>query len=281
MSETNEQSQSKALNAEKSSQFAHLSTDFQNFYVAYLKRHPEKAPVPDAMVACNICGSSFRRFEKYTSEDINSPDLWVCCPVCLSFAQHRFVFFYLATEDLRHKRILHFAPEFSLQTYLKSCGCDYYDADLNGKCTYTCDICKLPFEDESFDYIICNHVLEHIPDDKKALSELFRVLKPSGKAFISVPVYNHYLEVPATTPEERIHLYHQNDHLRNYDLDTVCQRTQEVGFKVNVKSTQQLPDKFARLYFKVDWQWKDEVKDTASRKIDFPEYMYLFICTKS
>lgn len=280
-SENRGQIQDRKTGEAKSSQFAHLSTDFENFYVAFLKRHPEKAPAIGSMVACNICGSAFRRFEKYTSEGVNSPDLWVACPVCLSFAQHRFVFFHLATEDLRHKKVLHFAPEFSLQTYLKRCGCDYYDADLNGKCTYTCDICKLPFENESFDYIVCNHVLEHIPEDVKAISELFRVLKPAGKAFISVPVYNRYLEVPARSPEERIRLYHQNDHVRNYDLDTVTERLQSAGFKVNVKSTQQLPESFARLYFKVDWQWKDEVQDEASRKIDFPEYMYLFICTKS
>lgn len=117
-------------------------------------------------------------------------------------------------------------------------GVDYYPVDINPEhygIRDVVDITNIQYEGNFFDLIICNHVLEHIPDDAKAMSELFRVLKPSGKAIINVP-FNKTLEVTLedekyNTPELREKYYGQFDYVRLYGKDYV-KRLEKAGFYV-------------------------------------------------
>ena len=125
-------------------------------------------------------------------------------------------------------KILHFAPELIFHKRFSSIpDVDYYPVDLNPKAfgiRQVVDITDIPFDDNTFDLIMCTHVLEHIPDDRKAMSELYRVLKPNkGVALLTVPIDNSRtitLEKPEyNTPELRSKYYKQSDHVRLYGLD--------------------------------------------------------------
>ena len=127
------------------------------------------------------------------------------------------------------------------------------------------DICNLPFEENSFDIIFCNHVLEHIEDDKKAMQELYRVLKPGGFGIFQIPQdYTRpktYEDFNITLPEERAKHFGQYDHVRIYGLD-YFERLRSVGFKVNEvnysqKLSQQEVDKFRLM--------KDEILPVCSK----------------
>ncbi|MBT8268575.1 MAG: class I SAM-dependent methyltransferase, partial [Bacteroidia bacterium] len=132
---------------------------------------------------------SFRKFLPYgyltTRENVLSPST-------LSLERHRLLWLYLKNKTDFFKaplKVLHFAPEQAfLGRFRKLKNLDYTTTDLNSPIAdIKADICDLPFDDNSYDFIICNHVLEHIPDDKKAMSELFRILKPGGRAILQIP----------------------------------------------------------------------------------------------
>lgn len=98
------------------------------------------------------------------------------------------------------------------------------------------DITGIPFEEDSFDVIICNHVLEHIEQDRKAMQELFRVLKPGGWAMLQVPLDGRivtYEDHTIVQPEERERFFGQHDHVRRYGLD-YKEKLEKVGFEVKV-----------------------------------------------
>lgn len=137
-------------------------------------------------------------------------------------------------------KILHFAPERIFHARFSSIpDVDYYPVDLNPKAfgiKQVVDITDIPFDDNTFDLIMCTHVLEHIPDDKKAMSELYRVLKPNkGVALLTVPINDSFsttLEKPEyNTPELRSKYYGQFDHVRYYGLD-YPDRLRAVNFSV-------------------------------------------------
>jgi SAM-dependent methyltransferase len=111
-------------------------------------------------------------------------------------------------------RMLHFAPEPFFQPYFKRLVQDYKTADLfEPGVDYKVDITKLPFANGAFDFVFASHVLEHIPDDLAAVSEVRRVLAPSGIAILPVPVVSpETIEYPAPSPFE-------SDHVRAPGLD--------------------------------------------------------------
>lgn len=191
---------------------------------------------------CNICGfrfSSFKDFNKRTEAR---------CPLCGSLERHRHIYLYLSAlyPFLDGKKVLHFAPEPIFKKLFLDSGADYYDVDLDArKATYKCDITNIEFENNSFDYIICNHVLEHIIDDTKAMSELFRVLKPEGTALLTVPLSESlYEDYSIVSPEERAKHFGQWDHVRKYDLETFTERLKEAGFLVSIAYPEKLPKDF-------------------------------------
>jgi SAM-dependent methyltransferase len=135
-------------------------------------------------------------------------------------------------------RVLHFAPEFIIQKKLRSCpNLDYTSADLDSPLAMAkVDITNIPYAENTFDVILCSHVLEHIPDDQQAMSELYRVLKPGGWVLILVPFDTERAETfedpNIVDPKERTRLFGQHDHVRIYGRD-LMDRLERAGFTVN------------------------------------------------
>jgi SAM-dependent methyltransferase len=169
------------------------------------------------------------------------------CPICRSNDRVRLIHLYTQHHsDLLRKpnRLLHMAPELGLaDIWSKVAALDYVPADpdqvrykhLHGLRSF--DLQTAPFADESFDWVICNHVLEHIADDSRAMREIFRMLKFGGTALLQVPismVRSATDEDPnITDPAERIRRFGQDDHLRLYARD-YYERLSEAGFTVEL-----------------------------------------------
>jgi SAM-dependent methyltransferase len=133
--------------------------------------------------------------------------------------------------------MLHVAPEPALSARLRRLpNLNYLSADLfDPKAMVKMDITDIRYPEHSFDLIYCSHVLEHVSDDRKALSEFWRVLKPGGKAILMVPILGEItFEDPSITdPVERERAYGQHDHVRSYGRD-FAQRVAEAGFEVTL-----------------------------------------------
>lgn len=183
---------------------------------------------------CPSCGMKFPYFYPIVSG--NHFIFHSQCPYCKSYERHRAQWLYYSREtDLFHPTrpitVLHCAPEqLFFKHFSEAENMDYYPIDkwtgytvCGKKLRDYVDITNLPYEDNKFDYILCNHVLEHIPDEQLALSELKRVLKPGGTAFLNVPVdeaLTETLENPAyNTDALRLKYYGQCDHVRKYGSD--------------------------------------------------------------
>ena len=132
--------------------------------------------------------------------------------------------------------MLHFAPEKSLENiFRKSLGDRYITTDLfMPGVDFKEDITRMGFPDESFDLIYCSNVLEHIPDDRAAMKEIFRVLSRGGRAIIQVPIKGKvtYEDPNITDPRERYLHFGQEDHVRYYGED-IEKRLKDAGFQVN------------------------------------------------
>ncbi|QBA63470.1 class I SAM-dependent methyltransferase [Muriicola soli] len=172
-----------------------------------------------------IDGKRFRKFLPYGYEN---PRENVLSPSTLSLERHRLLWLYLRREtDFFHKslKVLHFAPEQAFYKRFKKLeNLDYTTTDLNSPLAdVKADICDLPFEDNTYDIILCNHVLEHIPDDSKAMSELFRVMKPGGWGIFQVPQEldreTTFEDDSITDKKERAEIFGQYDHVRIYGRD--------------------------------------------------------------
>lgn len=184
-----------------------------------------------------IDGRSFSRFLPYGYE--NQRDN-VLSPSTLSLERHRLLWLYLKEETTfftaPHK-ILHFAPEQAFyQRFRELSNLDYTTTDLNSPLAdVKADICHLPFEDNSFDFILCNHVLEHIPDDTKAMQELHRILKPGGTAILQIPQDLNRAETfeddSIIDSKERAKIFGQYDHVRVYGRD-FFDKLRTLGFEV-------------------------------------------------
>ena len=134
--------------------------------------------------------------------------------------------------------MLHFAPEQAFYKRFRKMGnLDYTTTDLNSPLAdVKADICNLPFDDNSFDIIFCNHVLEHIPDDTKAMQELFRVLKKGGMGIFQIPQElkraTTFEDNTITDKKERAKIFGQYDHVRIYGRD-YFEKLRSIGFRVD------------------------------------------------
>ncbi|MEM7382256.1 MAG: methyltransferase domain-containing protein, partial [Bacteroidota bacterium] len=134
-------------------------------------------------------------------------------------------------------KMLHFAPEQAFyKRFRKLRNLDYTTTDLNSPLAdVKADICKLPFDDNSFDIILCNHVLEHIPNDIKAMSELYRILKPGGWGIFQIPQDlsrdTTFEDDSITDKGERAKIFGQYDHVRIYGRD-YFDKLRQAGFEV-------------------------------------------------
>lgn len=185
-----------------------------------------------------IDGKSFRKFLPYGYG--NQRDN-VLSPSTFSLERHRLLWLYLTQETdffTAKNKVLHIAPEQCFYNRFKKLkNLEYITADLNSPLAdIKANICDLPFEDNSFDIIFCNHVLEHVEDDKKAMSELFRVLKPLGMGIFQVPQdlqrAETYENFSIINPKERALHFGQYDHVRVYGKD-YFNKLRSVGFTVN------------------------------------------------
>ncbi|MCF7568836.1 methyltransferase domain-containing protein [Sabulilitoribacter arenilitoris] len=184
-----------------------------------------------------IDNKSFRSFLPYGYSNQRNN---VLSPSTLSLERHRLLWLYLKNETnffSSEKKILHFAPEQAFyKRFIKMKNLDYTTTDLNSPLAdVKADICNLPFKDNSYDVILCNHVLEHIPDDIKAMQELYRVLKPNGMAILQIPQDLSRAETfeddSITDKKERAKIFGQYDHVRVYGRD-YFDKLRSIGFKV-------------------------------------------------
>ncbi|MDN4166978.1 methyltransferase domain-containing protein [Cytophagales bacterium LB-30] len=190
-------------------------------------------------VECPVCEHHFAKFLPYGR--IN-PRANALCPNCLSLERHRLMWLFLKEKTdffTANKRILHVAPELCfIDRFEKIHGQNYITADIESPLAKVkMDIHAIPFPDNSFDVAFCNHVMEHVQDDIKAMSELHRILKPGGWAIIQIPFFHPIPEVTfqdesITDPKEREKMYGQDDHVRLYGKD-YANRLAQGGFTVD------------------------------------------------
>ena len=189
---------------------------------------------------CPMCGCKRRRFLPYGYVEQRENAL---CPNCLSLERHRLLWLYLQREtDLMEARprLLHAAPEVALMRKLKQlyqdCPKQYVTADLESPLAdMHFDIQQIPIADGEFDAVICNHIMEHVEEDRKAMSELYRILRPGGWGIILSPVELSRAETfeddTITDRDERTRIFGQYDHRRIYGRD-YADRLASVGFEV-------------------------------------------------
>lgn len=184
-----------------------------------------------------IDGKSFRKFLPYGYE---KPRENVLSPSTLSLERHRLLWLFLKNKTdffTKPSKILHFAPEQAFYKRFKELDhLHYITTDLNSPLAeIKADICDLPFEDNSYDIILCNHVLEHIADDLTAMKELYRVMKPGGWGIFQIPQDlsrdTSYEDDSITDPGERARIFGQYDHVRIYGRD-YFDKLRAVGFTV-------------------------------------------------
>jgi len=178
------------------------------------------------------------------------------CPKCRSGERQRLLYFYLKDKinffELKGIKVLDVAPDvFLWQKVFSRADIDYHSIDVSQarNPTEIMDITDLRFEDNSFDAIICLHVLEHIHEDIKAMRELYRVLAPGGWAILQVPIWAfETVEMPKVTREQYLELYGHSDHVRRYGFDYKY-RLEEAGFIVKVDQfSRNLKPDFRRQY---------------------------------
>lgn len=183
-----------------------------------------------------IDGKGYRKFLPYGYGKQRENAL---SPGTLSLERHRQMWLYLQNETdffAKNYKVLHIAPEQEfLRKFKKMKNLNYISADLFSPIVdVKADILDLPFENEEFDIVICNHVLEHIEDDAKAMSELYRVMKKGGWGILQVPMKNSlaktYEDFSIKDPKERQKHFGQYDHVRWYGMD-YFDRLRNAGFQ--------------------------------------------------
>ncbi len=188
-------------------------------------------------VECPIIGRTYRKFMPYGRL---KPRENALCPGSLSLERHRLLWLFLKEKtNLFNEKIclLHIAPEQCFMDHFEEASnIEYITGDIESPLARVrMDIHDIPFPDNSFDAVMCNHVMEHVNDDIRCMSEICRVLKPGGWAIMQVPQdydREETLEDPAITdPRERERIYWQSDHVRLYGRD-YGKRLARAGFNV-------------------------------------------------
>ena len=204
-----------------------LSYVVRPFIAFYLKGNKYTDPIDN---------KSFRKFLPYGYQVQRQN---VLSPSTLSLERHRLLWLYLTNETdffTSKKKVLHMAPEQCFLARFRKLNHDYKTADLDSPIAdVKADIINLPFNDNSFDVIFCNHVLEHIQDDTKAMKELFRVMKKGGMGIFQVPQDLNrdvtFEDNSITDPKERAKIFGQYDHVRVYGRD-YFDKLRSIGFNV-------------------------------------------------
>jgi SAM-dependent methyltransferase len=195
--------------------------------------------VGDVFVECPLCEYSAEQFAPFGYGERNRPNRQ--CPSCLSLERHRLMWLYFRDRtDLLTApyRLLHVAPEQIFESRLRPLpNIDYLSADLdNAHAMVKMDLTDIDMPDGSFDVVYASHVLEHIPDDVQAMSEILRILRPGGWAILQVPIGGLTTREEVIEDDaERSAAYGQPDHVRMYGRDGVyADRLRSVGFDVQI-----------------------------------------------
>jgi len=192
-------------------------------------------------VECPVCEKQFRKFLSYGSNVVHRDN--VLCPYDLTLERHRLMWLYLKNESdfftADKLSLLHIAPEQCFhQRFKDQQNLDYLTADLVSPIAdMHFDLHDIPLEDNRFDVIFCNHVMEHVDDAHRCMSELYRVMKPGGWAIMQVPQdmtrEETYEDRTIISPEEREQHYWQKDHVRLFGKD-YPQWLEKAGFTVDI-----------------------------------------------
>lgn len=192
-------------------------------------------------VVCPVCGGNFSKFLPYKVKKVKKR-LNVLCPRCGSFERHRLLWLFLINRTnlfSDNMKILHLAPEHVFQKIFRTMpNLNYVSADIcSPLAEIKTDITNISFKNNSFDTILCIHILEHITKDQEAMAELFRILKPGGWAILQSPVNINlektFEDTKILSIEDREKFLGQSDHVRMYGKD-YKERLESMGFKVNV-----------------------------------------------
>lgn len=198
------------------------------------------------VVALALRGTKFtdpideKSYRKFLSYGYGTSRSNVLAPGTLSLERHRLLWLYLQQETdffSRPQKVLHVAPEQAFMgRFRKLKHLDYTTTDLlSPLADIKADLTNLPFAENTYDMIICNHVLEHIPDDTAAMKEIYRVLKPGGQAILQVPYDRNrettFQDDSITDPKERAKIFGQYDHVRVYGMD-YFKKLENIGFEV-------------------------------------------------
>ncbi|RMA56729.1 methyltransferase domain-containing protein [Ulvibacter antarcticus] len=184
---------------------------------------------------CNTCNHSLKSFVELDDHDL-------LCPFCGSRARTRRLYSILKENALIKGDILHFSPSRSLYRILNADkNITYHSTDFEDEfiAQFQYDITNIPCDDDSFDLIICYHILEHIIEDTEAMKELYRVLKPGGLCLIQTPfkegndIYEDYSII---SEEERLKAFGQEDHVRVYSVHGLKERLEKAGFTIEIQS---------------------------------------------
>lgn len=177
-------------------------------------------------VTCPVCSKSFRKFLPYGRINARQNAL---CPNCMSLERHRLIWLYLNNNTGFFQspgKVLHIAPEACFMgPFEKLHGAGYFTADIESPLAKVkMDIHDIPFDANTFDFVLCNHVLEHVRDDIRAMQEISRVLKPGGLAILQVPFFRPipdqtFEDASITDKRMRERVFGQDDHVRKYGHD--------------------------------------------------------------
>ena len=214
-------------------------------------------------VECPVCSRTFRKFLPYGYNKVREG---VLCPRCFSLERHRLLWLFLKNETGFFEdslKILHVAPEQCFYRRFRAMNnLDYTTADLvSPLADVKIDVQAMPFENDSFDIVICNHVLEHVEDDIKAMKEIYRILRKGGFAIMQVP-FNSSMEKThedssITDPRERERQFRQKDHLRLYGKD-YTERVKKAGFVIRDKN------------------YIEKVDDIMKQQYRLPEFEFMY-----
>lgn len=189
-------------------------------------------------VQCPVCSREYKRFLPY-GRGVSAREN-ALCPGCLSLERHRLMWLYLQRKTSFFStplKVLHVAPEYCfIDRFEAQLHLDYITADLESPLAKVkMDIHAIPFPEETFDVVFCNHVMEHVEDHVKALSELYRVLRPGGWGIIQSPQdptrLVTYEDRSITDPKEREQHFLQSDHYRIFGQN-YAEELEKGGFTV-------------------------------------------------